>query len=205
MWLYLSPSQGGYPVIKAEGTGSGWGCVSEPLVSSPAGCSAVFRRDMDGRLCCSAVVKPRPPSEHVWVLLLTLEVCSQGAQFGAFPSFSQVLCSGNCWGIVPPSLRKLAMENSSLPKGFPSLADGLGDALRRRSGECLGLAPILAVGWVKTLAEFATSEVFASLWGSRIFSCSPVWVPLVPPANCKHLLSTGLTKMSPQKVLKIKR
>ncbi|XP_068060821.1 glypican-3 isoform X4 [Anomalospiza imberbis] len=30
------------------------------------------------------------------------------------------------------SLRKLAVGNSSLPKGFPSLADGLGDALRRR-------------------------------------------------------------------------
>lgn len=56
-------------------------------------------------------------------------------------------------GFCPPFLRcfvqlrrELAGENSSLPKGFPSLADGLGDALRRRKGECLGLALILAVG-----------------------------------------------------------
>lgn len=70
---------------------------------------------------------------------------------------------------------------------------------------CLGLAVILAVGWVKTLAEFATSEVFASLGCTESFSCSLVWMPLALPANCKHLLSTGLTKMSPQKVLKIRR
>lgn len=43
-------------------------------------------------------------------------------------------------------LRRKFAVNSSLPKGFPSLADGFGDALRRRRGECLGLAPILAVG-----------------------------------------------------------
>lgn len=196
MWLYLSTFQGGYPVIEAGGTGSDWGCVGEPLVLSCAGCCAVLRQDrVDGRLCCSAVVKPNPPFEHVWVLLLTLEVCSQGTQSGVLPFFL------SCFVQLR---RKLAMENS-LPEGFPSLADGLGDALRRRKGECLGLAPILAVSWVKTLAEFATSEVFASLECSRSFSCSPVWVPLVLPANCKHLLSTGLTRMSPQKVLKIRR
>lgn len=40
---------------------------------------------------------------------------------------------------------------------------------------------------MKTWAEFATSEVFASLGCRGSFSCSLVWVPLVLPANCKHL------------------
>ncbi|KAI1234849.1 hypothetical protein IHE44_0003233 [Lamprotornis superbus] len=34
--------------------------------------------------------------------------------------------------------RRYGVENSSLPKGFPSLADGLGDALKRRRGGSCG-------------------------------------------------------------------
>lgn len=36
----------------------------------------------------------------------------------------------------------IAAEISSLAKGYPSLADGFGDALGKRRGGCLGLAQI---------------------------------------------------------------
>lgn len=176
MWVYLSPSQGGYPVIEAEGAGSGWACVAEPLVSSPAGCSAVLRQERAG----CVVVQCSNPSEHVWVLVLQ----SGDTVWGFSLLFSGALFSlgGNL--------------NSSFPKGFPSLADGFGGALRRRRGECLWLL----VEWKhgQTLPHLRFLHLSGAGGVSPALWCGCHW-------SCQLTANICLTKMSPQKVLKIRR
>lgn len=158
------------------------------------------RLDGWGGLCHSLAVKPQNPLWCVWLPLPTLG----GLQ------------SGNAvWVLYFPFLRGFVQ----LRRKFLWPRDSSGDLLPceglpkpcRWTWRCLGeeerwvpwAGMNLAVGWVKTLAEFATSEVFASLGCSGSFSCSPVWVPLILLANCKQLLGTGLTEMSPQKALKM--
>lgn len=57
---------------------------------------------------------------------------------------------------------------------------------------------------MKTLAEFAPPRSLHLLDAGEV-SPAPVCVLLVLPANCNQLLGLGLTKMSPQKVLKMWR